>query len=725
MIPEASSETLLQRIGLFVGPSLLRQVDMLLAVGVAVLVGTLILPLPSGLIDALLALNLSLSAVILVAVLLSPKPLAISTFPTLLLITTLFRLALNVSTTRMILATGSAGEVVRAFGQFVLRGDVVVGMVIFLVITVVQLLVIGKGAERVAEVGARFTLDAMPGKQMSIDAALRSGAITDEEAQEKRQELGRESQFYGAMDGAMKFIKGDAIAGLVITALNLVAGLAIGVMRLDMPVGEAAEVYSVLTVGDGLVSQIPALLITLSAGLLSTRVASRQPEQGLAESMQNELLSSPKVLGVGAGFALALGLIPGLPLIPFLVISLSLALLALWLQRENLALEAGYPAAMGTALHALEHTLQTRAQVPTRSLLDEMLPSVPLLGIDLDPRLTEALGFGPGKKDAQTELLGQLVPQLRDAIYLETGVKLPGVRVRSNTPELPPGGCVIRLKDIPMRELQVASDRLLAIESPERLQRLGVCAEAADHPMRGLSASWVAFEDRPLLESAGVSTWTPSGVVALELAQLARSRLKDFVGLHETQEILDRMEEAYPALVKAVIPKLLSTGQLSEILRRLIDEAVSIRDMKSILEAIAEFGQSETSSVELTELVRSALSLQLAYVHAGLGQSISVLLLDAVIEDTIESSIHVADGARYLAIEPELRDQMLLKIARALQPVFKEGLRPVILTRAEIRRYVRKLVEERLPEISVLSYQELPPQLMVHPLGRVVIGDDD
>jgi type III secretion protein V len=692
--------------------------DVGLAVLVGAVVGMLIVPMPEVLLDVLLATNLVAAVLILVAAIMSDRALGLSTFPSLLLLTTLCRLSLNVSTTRMILSTGSAGEVVDAFGRFVIRGDVVVGLVLFLVITLVQFLVIAKGAERVAEVGARFTLDAMPGKQMSIDAALRNGAITDEEAQAKRDELGRESQFYGAMDGAMKFVKGDAVAGLVITGINLVAGLALGSVRDHLPIVEALDVYSILTVGDGLISQIPALLITLAAGILTTRVEGKRGSS-LGAALGSELLSRPKTLFVGAAFSLAVGAIPGFPLLPFAAIALALVAGGRRLRAQELEIRRRSKETETFARALEEKVAQAKAQ---RSNADAVAPAVPPIGLDLDEVLSTALGFARGAKDQETELLGILIPQLRDALFVETGIRFPGIRVRSNVPGLARSTFVIRIKDVPVYEEALDPSLALAIETPDRLRRLGVDTKTALHPISRVEVALVPIDKQSTLERAGVATWSPAGVIALHLAGQLRRHARSFVGLQETAEMIERLEKVYPALVRETVPKVITIAQLADVLRRLVDEGVSIRDLRTILECLSEQGVHHNDGVMLTESVRAAMSLQIGHAYAGLTGRLSVVLLDPMIEDAIRAGITHVPGGSYVALEPELRRGILSAIARTLHPVVQAGVRPVILTQAEIRRYMRKLVEEDLPDVAVLSFSELPGQLAVQPLGRVSLS---
>jgi type III secretion protein V len=695
----------------------------IVALFAAALVGMMIIPLPASILDILLASNIALSVLILVVNLFAPEALSVSSFPSLLLLTTLFRLGLNVSTTRLVLTKGDAGEVVAAFGKFVLQGDLVVGLVIFLIITLVQFLVIGKGAERVAEVSARFTLDAMPGKQMSIDAALRNGALTEQEAQQKRDDLGRESQLHGAMDGAMKFVKGDAIAGLVITALNLCAGFVIGVLRRKMTLAAAAETYSVLTVGDGLCAQIPALLITLSAGILTTRVAPREKNQTLGHSLRSELLSNPKVLGIGAGLCSIVALVPGLPTMPFLVIACGLGGLAAKTLRAKAGTESA--TAQGRAL-AFKRKLEDKVKEAKaqRSVGDNVVPSVVPISIELEAELARSLGFDNPSACEDTELVGVLMPQLRDALYLETGVRFPGVRVLSGAPGLAVGQCQIRIKDVPVSRETIPIDKLLAVASPAQLKRLGVDAVPGKHPLSGAEVSLVGLEHKDLLEASGIAVWTASGVIALALARVLRRRARDFLGLQEASDLMDRLDKAYPALVKEVVPKAITLPQLVDVLRRLVDEGVSIRDLKTIVEALGEAGPYENDGVALTEMVRAALSRQIAHAHAGLTGRLPVVLLDPMIEDAVRGGIRSTRGGACLALEPEINRAIVRSTLQTLRPVVQAGLRPVILTSAEVRRFVRKLLETDLPEVSVLSFEELPGELTIQPMGRVVVRDE-
>ena len=683
---------------------------------VVAILGTLVVPMPEPVLDVLLAANLGFASLVLVSVMMVTRPLALSTFPTLLLVTTLFRLALNVSTTRMILSTGSAGSVVTAFGRFVLRGDVGVGLVVFLVLTLVQFLVIAKGAERVAEVGARFTLDAMPGKQMAIDADLRNGALDDAEARRQRDELGREAQFHGSMDGAMKFVKGDAIAGLVITAVNLVAGLGLGTLRDDLPLTEAIEVYSTLTVGDGLVAQIPSLFVSLSAGLLTTRVVSPQEVENLAERLGSELFSAPRPLAVGAAFSLMLASAPGLPAGPFLIIGLALGARA-WVRRASQPVEASEEA---EARALAERQAAARKQ---RSVLDRMAPSVSLVTIELGPDLSEAFGFGAGRDDA-TELLGELVPQLREAVFLDTGVRVPGARIRTHVPHLTDGRFRVLVKEVEVFSGDVDGGAVLALCAPRRLARLGrEPAREMPHPVNGATCSLLPAEHRAEVERLGIRTWSAQGYVALCAMAQIRRHLDELVGVQEVADLVEQARHVYPALVEETVPKRVELPRLTEVLRRLAAEGVSVRDLRSILDAIARADDAAGTEAFLAA-ARAALRRSIVDALTGGERSLGVVLVHPGIEDAVESAAHPVPGGLVVGLEPDLRLRILEAVAAAIEPTVTAGARPVFLTRATVRGALWTLLRDELPGVAVLGPDDLPPDVEVHPLALVQLAEE-
>ncbi len=619
--------------------------DIGLAVLVLMIVGMMIVPLPTPLLDILLAANIALAVLLLLVAMYASTGLELASFPTLLLVTTLFRLALNISSTRLILLQADAGEVIRAFGDFVVRGNYVVGGVIFFLLTLVQFLVIAKGAERVAEVGARFTLDAMPGKQMSIDAELRSGGLDQETARKKRTHLARESQFYGAMDGAMKFVKGDAIAGIIITIVNLVGGLIVGVAMHDMDAGTSMRTYGLLTIGDGLVSQIPALLLSTAAGLVVTRVASEEEGGSLGRDVVGQIFGKPRPLLVAGGFLLVLGIVPGLPALPFFVLGGSLLLLARRLLRT--------PAP----------TLEASA-MPAKTGVGEKNPHVPLvspLSIELGTGLRARIGDGP--------TLAEALAAFRERFFVETGISLPQVRVRESA-WLEADAFVIAVKEVP---------------AARETSTVGTAAE--------LEAALVGALDRVVRRHAG-----------------------EFVGLQETQSMLDQLERAYPALVRNVVPKPMPLSLLADVLRRIADEGVSIRPLREILETLALHAPTEKDPIELTELCRGSLRRHITHQHAPTG-ALSVHLVSPSLEDAVRDSVRRTASGSYLAMPPDLARDAVDAAKRAADDLGGGQLR--LLTQPDVRRFVFRLLEHELPGLVVLSYAELAPGVIVHPLGRV------
>ena len=677
-----------------------RIADVTLAALVVLMVGMMIVPLPTWLLDILIASNISIAVLMLLVSLYIQSGLGFTAFPTVLLITTLYRLALNVSSTRLILLQADAGDVIYAFGTFVVRGNYVVGAVVFLILTLIQFIVIAKGSERVAEVGARFTLDAMPGKQMSIDAELRSGAIGQEEARRRRRTLQRESEFFGSMDGAMKFVKGDAIAGIVITIVNIVGGLIIGIAQRDMSAGDALATYGLLTIGDGLVSQIPALLISTAAGLVVTRVSSEEEGSSLGSDVASQIFGNPKALAIAAAFLIALAIVPGLPAIPFAVLAVVFFVTSRRIVRRAAVEAAGEPE---RAIAQKEAARETRAR-------QAMVPLVVPVAIDLGPDLADRVlaegGGGP--------LLEEEIPRLRDELFLDLGVALPGVRAR-RAPDLADGAYAIALSEVPVARGEIALDRLLVDRPPEALTAAGIPSDATMNPITGRPASVADPSARAPLEDAGISALDEAQVVARHLGAAVRRRAHDLVGLQEAQSMLDQLERAYPALVRNVVPKPVSLALLTDVLRRLVEEGVSIRPLREVLEALAIYAPNERDPVALTELVRASLKRQITHRHAA-GDALAVYLLDPEIEGAVRDSIQRTATGSYLAMPPDLARDVIDAVRREASATQGEV---VLLTQSDVRRFVRRLVEVELPEVVVLSYQELAPEITVQPLGRV------
>jgi type III secretion protein V len=627
--------------------------DIALAALVVLVVGLMIVPLPTWTLDLLISANLSAAIAILLVVLYVPDAIGIATFPTLLLLTTLFRLALNVASTRLILLQANAGEVIRAFGTFVVRGNYVVGAVVFLVLTIIQFVVIAKGSERVAEVGARFVLDAMPGKQMAIDAELRAGSIDGNEARRRRRLMQRESQFYGAMDGAMKFVKGDVIASIVIVIVNLLGGLAIGTGMKGMSIVAALKRYGLLTIGDGLVTQIPALILSTAAGVLVTRVASEEADTPLGEELARQLLGVPKALQVAGVFVLMLALVPGLPTFPFLAIGAALLLIGRARARAK-SLEEHHAATEPTPKDRTRTGAREPAFVPL------VVPWSLEVSADLGPTL-----------DAEPHGLRAMTVKLREQMFVELGVPLPAPRVRVRA-DFGARRAVLALHEVPAKVLAVPEDA----------------------------------------HGESLSSW-----IRDQALDLFRVRAADFLGLAETQRLLDELEQFAPATVRSVVPKPVTLILLTDVLRRLVEERVSVRDLRGILEALSTVAASEKDPLNLAEYLRSQMRRAITFrLTAGLGH-LDVILLDSLLEDTVRRAITRTAAGAFLTLPPHGARDFLDAVRRALSEVRDHGS-AVILTQPDIRRFVRKLIEPEMPDVSVVSFAELLPEVSLKPVAK-------
>ncbi len=629
-----------------------------LAALVALALALMIVPLPTWVLDLLISANLSAAVVILLVVLYVPDAVGIATFPTLLLLTTLFRLALNVASTRLILLQANAGEVIKAFGTLVVRGNYVVGAVVFLVLTTVQFVVIAKGSERVAEVGARFALDAMPGKQMAIDAELRAGAIDGNEARRRRRLLQRESQFYGAMDGAMKFVKGDVVASILIVAVNALGGLAIGMAMRGMTAADALRRYGLLTIGDGLVTQSPALVLSTAAGILVTRVASEEADTPLGEELARQLLGVPRALQVAGGFVLLLAAVPGLPAAPFLVIGAALLVGARAQVRARAAAERRAATAPSPVDRARAGGPREPAFVPI------VVPWSLEVSEDLEPALEAPDG------------LRAMAMGIREQIFADLGVPLPAPRVRVRS-ELDRGSVIFSLHEVPASVLRV----------PDAL---------ADDEV-------VAWVRGPAL-------------------QLLRARAGDFLGMAEVQRLLDELEPFAPATVRNVVPKPVSLVLLADVMRRLVEEGVSVRDLRGVLEALSSVAATEKDPLNLAEYVRSQVRRAITFrLTAGVGQ-LDVVLLDPILEETVRRAITRTAAGAFLTLAPQAARDVIASLRKAVDGAgaAEAGVPVVILTQPDIRRFVRKLVETELPDVWVVSFAELLPEVALKPVARAI-----
>ncbi|MBX6377351.1 MAG: flagellar biosynthesis protein FlhA [Clostridia bacterium] len=666
----------------------MRQSDLGLAAAVILLLGMMVVPLPPAVLSLLISFNITVSLAVLLATLYTREPLQFSVFPSVLLLTTLFRLALNVSTTRLILLKGYAGEVVQRFGEFVVGGNPVVGFVVFLILVIVQFVVITRGAERVAEVAARFTLDAMPGKQMSIDADLNAGLIDEAEARRRRREIEREADFYGAMDGASKFVKGDAVASLIIVAINIVGGFLVGMLQLGLSWSESLHRFTLLTVGDGLVTQIPALLISTATGVLVTRAGS---DDELSEQLLAQVLNRPRVLGIAAAALGILGLVPGLPKVPFFLLAAGFGAAA-WVQRgRGAAPAADVPAA---------------AERP-----DPLSPEAVAKLLPLDPVEVE-IGYGLLSL-AAPERGGDLMDRIgliRRQLALELGFVLPLVRVRDNV-QLPADQYVIRLRGVEVARGQVLADRLLALEPPGGLDpALTLPGVPGRDPAFGVPARWIAPVDRDRAEAAGCTVVEPAAVLATHLTQVLRAHAAELLGRQEVKGLLDALRETSPVVVEECVPQVLSLGEVQKVLQNLLRDGVSIRDLGSILEALADAG-TRTKDVDLlTEAARQAL-----------GRSIA-------------RSLPVRDGRlRAIGLDPDLEAQLVQEGAadaaawrRALeslrqhaQAFLERGEEPVVVCAPVARIRFKRLADRVVPGLRVVSFAELPDDIVIELTGVV------
>ncbi len=655
--------------------------DIVLAVVMAAIIGAMIVPLPAWALDVGIALNLAAALALLVAALYAKDALKVASFPTLLLITTLFRLAMNVSSTRLALSEGHAGSIIEAFGDFVVRGDYVVGAVIFAILTLVQFLVVTKGAERVAEVSARFTLDAMPGKQMSIDADLRAGAISQADARNRRRALERESQLFGSMDGAMKFVKGDVIAGLIITFINLAGGTIIGVVQNGMTASEAAQLYALIAIGDGLVSQIPSLAIAVAAGIVVTRVASESEEDSLGTDIGAQFFGQHKPLYVVGGLCLAFAAMPGMPHLTFIVIATLAIVTGLALQKLRAAPQAK-PAAPKQP---------NKVESAATKLEDQVQAVTPLL-LDLAEDLTAL---------ADDSFVQGELNTVREKLFQELGVRVPPFRVRTGAP-LSPRSYALAVDEVPAGKGTLPEGERFVMTAAAELRGAGVDATPVIDSM-GRQLSAVNGSDEQL-NAKGLTTRGAGALLADHLCAMLRKRAAGFLGVQEVQAALTSLEAQAPALVKEALNKV-PLPLLTDVLKKLLHEQVSVRNLRAILDALVA-PSTEGDAAQLAERCRVALARQLSHQFAGHGP-LFAWLVDPALEATLRA------GGQ--ALDPRDAGAILEGVKR----VARQG-KAVLLSSPDVRRLLRRLIEGAFPEVAVLTFSELDPELQVRPVGRLV-----
>ncbi|CAG37404.1 flagellar biosynthesis protein FlhA [Desulfotalea psychrophila] len=677
--------------------------DIAASLGLVSILMIMIIPLPSIILDLFLSLNITIALLILIISVYTVESTDFSIFPSLLLTTTLFRLALNVASTRLILlrgdeGPGAAGSVIQSFGQFVVGGNYVVGIVIFAILVLINFMVITKGAGRVAEVAARFTLDAMPGKQMAIDADLNAGLIDEQQARERREHISAESAFHGAMDGASKFVKGDAIAGIIITLINIGAGFVIGVLQKGMPMAEAAANYTILTVGDGLVGQIPALIISTAAGLLVTRSTG---DKDFGSDLAAQFSRNSTAIWVVSAILIVFALIPGLPFIPFLILSIALAFIAHHIDKKAKA-EENDPQAQ-------------RDETPEQALEAQEEDYEAMLNVDL---LQLEVGYGliPYVDAGQNGEILSRIQSIRKQFALNQGFILPPIHIRDNL-QLSPNQYTLALKGVLIAESEILPDHFMAMDPGTVTQDIqGI---ATTEPAFGLPALWITDDKMDRAQIAGYTVVDCATVMTTHISEVIKQHAHEIIGRQEVQGLLDNLGKTYPKLVEDLVPTVVSLGTIMHVLQNLLKEAVSIRDLRTIIETLADWSTTSKDPMVLTEYVRHSLSRAIS-AEISIDGSISLITLSKPAEDAIQNAIQHKDTGSYLAVDPVIAQRILDSVSQAI-PLFQGGQQPVLLVAPQIRPHVRSLTERYFPALTVLSHNEISPTLKVQSLGTVTL----
>ncbi len=676
--------------------------DLLMPVALLLAVGALFIPLPPEAVSVLIVFNLGISITILVTAFFINSPVQLTAYPTILLLTTIFRLTLSVSVTRNILTHEDygAGSVIHFLGSITAGGSIIVGAVLFIIILVVQFLVVSKGSERVAEVAARFTLDAMPGKQMAIDADLRSGLITQEQARILRVELGKESQLHGAMDGAMKFVKGDAICTIIIALVNITAGLATGMLVYEKSFSDASRIYTIATFGDGLAAIISSLLVTLSAGIIVTRVSSNDETSNVGTDIIEQIFVSPTPVFISGGILLLLA--PWNWASFFIFAPVGLAIIGggyLLQRRKQRLIEAG--------------ELPDMSQATSDSDEIQMSFTVPMAIV-----VSRELTYLVDKNTPEGTRFRAEIPKLRNALYYDLGVMVPFCYVGGDAP-ISPNEYYIAVKEVPVGTGSLRPNCVYVNDSAENIRVFGIEGENVNNPADLRPGAWIPAEQRHIAETAGLKVWEPADVILLHLSRIMRRYAHDFIGIQEAQGYLDFVSRAMPKLVEETIGKVVTIHQFTDVLQRLVQEGISIRDTKSILDALSEWGRIEKDPVMLTEHIRAAMRRYISFRYALGSDTLFVYLLDPEIEDVIRGAIRRTSTGSFLSLDPTIAHDILDAIRREIADRPPTAQQPVIVTDMELRRFVRKMVELEFSNLAVLSYQELTPELNIQPIGRI------
>ena len=679
------------------GSIIQRYSDVIIAVTLVMIVIMMIIPLPTALLDLLICLNITIALVVIMSAIYNEEALDLSVFPSLLLVTTLFRLALNISSTRLILINGYAGEVITAFGNFVVGGNPVVGFIMFIILVIINFIVITKGSERVAEVSARFTLDAMPGKQMAIDADLNQGAINDAEAKVRREKIQREADFFGAMDGASKFVKGDAIAAIIIMLINIGGGFVIGMAQKDMDAVTALQTYTLLTVGEGLVSQIPALLISTATGIIVTRAAS---EGNLGNDIVKQLFNNERIFFINAGVLLMLSIVPGLPGVPFASLALVCAFIGYSLHKKSVVPEE----VKEEQQQAKEKTEATRPE-NIISLL-QVDPMELEIGYSLIPLVDTGQGG---------DLLDRIV-MIRRQCALELGLVVPTIRIRDNI-QIKPNAYIIKLKGMEIARGELMLDHFLAMNSGTVFEEIpGI--ETVE-PAFGLPALWIPEAQREQAELSGYTVVDAVSVLATHLTEIIKQHASEILGRQETQNLVDNLAKSNQGLVDEVVPELLGIGEIQKVLANLLNERVSIRDMATIMEVLADYGRATKDPEILTEYVRHAMARQITHQVVQNGNTLPCITLDPALENRIVSGVQRTDHGSYVSLDPDSMRRMVNSVTNEVEKLANQGYPAVVLTSPAVRLYFRKLIERSVQGLTIVSHAEIDQSVEIQIIGVV------
>jgi len=673
--------------------------DLIMAIAIISVLIFMVVPIPTWMLDLLLTMSITGSLVVLMVAIYITSPLELAVFPGLLLILTLFRLSLNIASTRLILGFGFAGKIIKAFGSFVVAGNYVVGFIIFLILVLINFVVIVRGAGRIAEVAARFTLDAMPGKQMAIDADLNAGIISEEEARLRRREVSKEAEFHGAMDGASKFVKGDAIAALIITAVNIIGGFIIGMVQRGMSFEESIQAYTLLTVGDGLVSQIPALIISTSAGMIVSRAAA---ESNLGEDVQKQIFSQPKALLIASGALFFFGIVPGMPAIPFFVLGSMVLLLGI----------------MG------RQALREKVEKEVEEKIPEEVPEEKIESyLQVDPLELE-IGYGliPLVDVEQDGDLLNRITSLRKQIAMEMGFVVPPIRIRDNI-QLEANEYVIKIRGIEVARGESIPGNFLAMNPGTATEEIE--GKATVEPAFGLPAYWISEGEKEKAEMAGYTVVEAAAVIATHLIEIIKANAHKILSRQDVKSLLDNLKQDHPTLVDEVVPNLLTYGGVQKVLQNLLKERVPIRDLVTILETVADYAQMTKDPNVLNEYVRQSLSNTISSQFADENKVIKALTLDPKIEQMIEEIVKKAQkmGTGF-SMPPDVVNKIYSNLSTKVEEMLDKGLTPLVICSPNIRQYFRRIIDPAFPNLAVISYGELASDVQVETVGGVNINED-